>query len=124
MSNSSPGGSVSSLQAPTTISLMSEHVECLPDHPVLPAEIGDMIRRLVLDECSNYKSQDDLARLRTCLTPVKDFQATIEENFKIQHLPKTVLHFITGRYISVLCIYLSRLLSNKVCHRWPLACFR
>ena len=101
MSSSSQGGSVFSTQAQTTTSLMSEHVECLPGHPVLPAEIRNMIWQLVRDECSSCKSQDDLVRLWTCIRPVKEFQATIEENFKTQHLPKTVLHFITGGYISL-----------------------
>lgn len=125
MSNSSPDGSVSSKQASTTISLMSEHVECLPPHPVLPAEIWDMIRLLVRDECSKCKSQDDLVRLWRCVRPVcKEFKATIEDDFKTRHLAKTVLHFITGRSISVLCFFLSCLLSNKAYDRQPLACCR
>ena len=76
-----------------------------------------MIERLVRDECNNCKSQDDLVRLWTCVRPVKEFKATIEDSFKILHLAKTVLHFTTGRYISVLCVFLSRLLSNKVYDR-------
>ena len=118
MSNSSPGCSVCSIQASTTISLMSEHVECLPPHPALPVEIWDMIRRHLWDEFSNCKSQDDLVHMWTCVRPMcKEFKATIEDIFKTRHLAKTVLHFITGRYTSVLCISLSRLLSKNVYDR-------
>ncbi|KAL9132583.1 MAG: hypothetical protein Q9175_006243 [Cornicularia normoerica] len=99
MSNSSPGGPVSSTQASAAISIVSEHIGGLSPHPFLPFEIWDMILLMIWDEFRNCTSQEDLIHLWTSVRPVcKQLKATVEDSFKTQHLPKTVLHFTTDTY--------------------------
>ncbi len=104
MSYSSPGSSVSS--TPVYPAITSEHIRGLPAHPFLPFEIWEMILQMIWDDFWNGKSQDDLTHLWTCVRPVcKQLKAEVEDIVIKQHLPKTVLHFITGQYsLSCLCL--------------------
>lgn len=62
----------------------------------LPPEVWS----LTLDNFWESKSQDELIYLWTTLRHVcRQFQATVEELFETQHLPRTFLHFQSGRSI-------------------------
>lgn len=62
----------------------------------LPPEIWS----LTLDNFRELKSQDELIYLWTTLRHVcRQFQATVEDFFETQHLPRTFLHFKPGRSI-------------------------
>lgn len=78
---------------------MSEHVWSLPPHPFLPFEIWDTVLRATRVDFHDSRSQEDLTHLWTCVRLVsKQLKNEVEDIFKTQHLPRTVLHFITGQW--------------------------
>ncbi len=55
---------------------------------------------LTLNHLCEWKSQDELTYLWTTLRHVcRQFKAVVEDVFRTQHLPRTFLHFKSGRSI-------------------------
>lgn len=110
MSNSSPGIHASSTLTSLVVSIMSGLGGGQPFHPALPYEMWDMVLQMMWDDFHSCKSQEDLTHLWTCVRPVSmNLRKKVEEIFKTQHLPMTVLHFFSGQYSPASSLSLSPL---------------